>query len=86
MALTEEQERYYQDMEEMFSTKGWKTLIEDAKAQIYQYQADVLEAPNWDVVNVMRGKALQLAELANLEETTLLQKGILEQEDDDADV
>lgn len=86
MALTEEQERYYQDMEEMFSTKGWKTLIEDAKATIYQYQADGLEAPNWDSVNVLRGKALQLAELTNLEETTLLQKGILEQEDDDADV
>lgn len=86
MALTPEQIEYYDSMEELFSTKGWKILVEDARAQIYQYQADALEAPNWDTVNVLRGKGLQLAELANLEEVTVLQKQFLLQESEDADV
>ena len=86
MALTQEQEEYYNSMTDLFSMKGWKTLIEDANAQIYQYQADALEAPTWEGVNVLRGKALQLAELVNLEEVTLMQKALLTQEDEDADV
>jgi hypothetical protein len=73
-------------MDDLFAHPGWRILLEDANAQIYQYQADALEQPNWDAVNVLRGKALQLAELINLEDVTLMQKRILEQEDDDADV
>ena len=86
MALTPEQEEYYDSMEELFSTKGWKILVEDARAQIYQYQADALEAPSWDVVNVLRGKGLQLAELTNLEEVTVMQRRLLEEESEDADL
>lgn len=85
MALTQEQVEYYNAMEELFSSKGWRILVEDANSQIYQYQADALEAKDWDGVNVLRGKALQLAELVNLEEVTSLQKRILEEEND-ADV
>ena len=83
MALTREQVEYYDAMEELFTSKGWRLLIEDATAQVYQYQADALEQPSWDHVNVMRGKAMQLAELVNFEDTTTMQKRLLEQEDDD---
>jgi len=86
MALTQEQIDYYDAMEEMFATAGYKLLIEDAKAQVYQYQADALEQPSWDHVNVMRGKALTLAELVNFEDTTLMQRALLEEDDEDADV
>lgn len=86
MALTQAQTEYYDALEELFSTTGWKVLIEDATAQIYQYQADALEQPSWDHVNVMRGKAMQLAELVNFEDTSLMQKALLETEDEDADV
>lgn len=83
MALTPEQEEYYDSMEELFATKGWRLLVEDAKAQIYQYQADALEQPTWDHVNMLRGKGMQLAELVNFEDTTLMQKALLETEDED---
>lgn len=83
MALTPEQVEYYDALEDMFSTKGWKILIEDATAQIYQYQASALEQPSWDHVNVLRGKGMQLAELVNFEETSLMQKALLESEDDE---
>lgn len=83
MQLTQEQSKYYDDLDEMFATRGWRIMMEDAKAQIYQNQADALEQPNWDSVNVLRGKALQLAELVNMEEITALQRQIIEDEDDD---
>ena len=82
MALTREQEEYYDALDEMFGTKGWKIMIEEATALIYQAQADALEQPNWDAVNVLRGKAMQLAEIVNFEETSRLQRQFLEEEDD----
>lgn len=85
--MTPEQQKYYDDLDELFSTRGWKVLIEDATAQLYQYQSDALEQPSWEHVNVLRGKAMQLAELVNFEDTTQMQKALLESEDeDDADV
>jgi hypothetical protein len=83
MALTREQEEYYEALDEMFATKGWRTFIEEATALIYQWQADALEQPSWDHVNVLRGKALQLAELVNFEETSQMQRALLEEEFED---
>ena len=83
--LTQEQQEYYEDLDEMFATKGWKRLVEEAKKQIYQYQSDALEQPDWDSVNVLRGRAQQLNELVLLEDISLMQKAQLEV-DDDADV
>ncbi|MEK0324694.1 MAG: hypothetical protein QQN63_03225 [Nitrosopumilus sp.] len=85
MALTKAQEDYYDAMEGMFATPGYKIMIEDATAQIYQNQADALEVQTWDLVNILRGKSQALAELVNLENTTSLQKDSLE-EPDDADI
>lgn len=85
MALTREQEEYYDALDEMFATKGWKVFVEEATALIYQAQADALEQPSWDAVNVLRGKALTLAEITNFENTSLMQRALLE-EDDDADL
>ena len=87
MALTKEQEDYYVALDEMFSTKGWKILMKDAHSNIYQNQADSLEQPNWDAVNVLRGRSLQLNELTLLEDISRMQRTELEVEDeDDADV
>lgn len=81
--LTTEQAKYYDALDEMFTSAGWRVLIEEATAQIYQNQADSLEMPTWDALNVLRGKSMQLAELTTLEAVTLTQKAILLQEDDD---
>lgn len=83
--MTPEQTEYYNNLEDMFTHPGWKILMEDAKAQVYQYQADALEIGTWDGVNILRGKAQQLAELVNLEAVTALQKQSL-LEDDDANL
>jgi hypothetical protein len=85
-AITQEQTEYFDALEEMFATQGWKTFVEEATAMIYQCQADALEQPSWDHVNVLRGKALQLAEIKNLEEVTLMQRALLEEDLEDADV
>ena len=85
MALTKAQTDYYDAMEGMFATSGYKIMIEDATAQIYQNQADALEVQTWDLVNILRGKSQALAELVNLENTTTIQKASLE-EPDDADI
>ena len=86
MAISHEQEEYYDALEEMFSTKGWKSFVEEAKALVYQCQADALEQPSWDAVNVMRGRALQLAEIVNFEDVSSMQRTILSEDDDDADI
>lgn len=87
MALTPEQTEYYDALDDLFSNKGWQMIVEEATAQIYQYQSDALEQDSWDKVNVLRGKAQQLAELVNLEDTSTMQRTMLEDEDEaDADV
>lgn len=86
MALTPEQEYYFDQLEDLFAMPGFKLLVEEAKAQIYEYQAMALEQPNWDAVNELRGRAKQLAEFTNLEEVTAIQKSQLEEGDDDADL
>lgn len=87
MALTPEQEQYYDKLEDMFSTEGWKLLMEESRALIYQYQASSLEQKSWDAVNILKGKATQLAELINFEEVSAMQKAQLaEEEEDDANV
>ena len=87
MALSEELEQYYRQMEELFGTRGWQTLAEEASKRIYELQANALEAPNYDQVCEMRGEAKAWAYLARLEEVTNVTKASLEEEDDyDADV
>jgi hypothetical protein len=63
-------EKYFDELEEMFATQGWRNLVEEAKAQIYQFQSDALEQTSWDRVCELRGQVMQLARLVNLEEVT----------------
>jgi hypothetical protein len=86
MALTPEQEEYFDKVEDVFAMPGFKVLVEEAKAQIYELQAQALEQPSWEAVCELRGRAKQLAEFTRLEEVTLLQKAMLEEDEDDADL
>jgi len=70
---------YIERLEETFATPGWKQLIEEARAQLYQYQADVLDVDSWDKVCELRGQVTQLSRLINLEEVT----GLLRQQAED---
>ena len=82
--MTQEQEEYYDALEDVFALPGWKILVEEALKEIYTLQAMALEAPSWEVVCELRGQGKALAEFANLEEVSRLQKELLE--NDDADV
>ena len=84
--LTQEQREYYDDLDAVFSLPGWKRIIADAEAQIYQNQADALECATWDILNVLRGKSLALNELLQLEPISIVQREQLELDYDDADL
>jgi hypothetical protein len=84
MALTPEQEEYYDALEDVFALPGWKLIIEEATKEIYNIQANMLEVSSWERVCELRGEAARLAEFTRLEEVSRLQKAMLEQ--DDADV
>jgi hypothetical protein len=66
--------RYIEQLEEMFATEGWQNLVDEAKAQIYQYQCDAFQARSWEDFVELRGKVAQLSSVVNLEEVTRLMK------------
>ena len=71
MALTKEERQYFDSLEKMFDSDGWRQIVSDAQVQIYQLQADALDTrvcPTWDHVNVAKGRALQLNELVLMED------------------
>lgn len=83
MALTQEDETYFRDMEEMFGSKGWRKLVEETNKMIYQLQAEGLErATDWGDLCDRRGQAKGLAFFVNLQGDTLALKANLEAQDD----
>lgn len=74
MILDPARAKYYDDMTEMFGTEGWKSLVEELSREIYEKQADALDATDWGQVCEMRGAAKSLAVLVNLKETVLMQR------------
>ena len=80
--LTPDEQEYYNALEETFGTPGWKILVEEAKAQIYQMQADGLEVKTWEQVCELRGRAAALANIVNLETITSYSKAQAEDRED----
>ena len=35
--LTQEDIRYFEDLDDMFGTAGWRHLLDEARKQIYQF-------------------------------------------------
>jgi len=86
MALTPEMEKYYDRMDEMFGTAGWRTLVDEMKKRVYELQAEALDASTWAAVCEKRGEAKSLAYLANLEEINDLNREQLEVEEEEETV
>lgn len=80
--LTDDDIRYFDDLDDMFGSRGWKHLTDEARKQIYQFQADALEAKSYEVVCYLRGQAEQLARLINLPDATANLRSQHELEDD----
>lgn len=72
--MTNDESKYYSDMEDLFATPGWKTVIEEIKQEIYELQAQALEAATWEAVCEYRGKAEALAYFVNLADVIDMQK------------
>lgn len=66
----EDMTRYYDELDEMFATPGWKNLVGEAKAQLAEWKEIMPTLRSWDQVNELRGQMLQLARIINLEEVT----------------
>lgn len=87
MALTPELQKYYDDLNETFATEGWKKIVEEAKTEIYQLQADALELSPQGGVSLdyllgrLQGRAEQLAYFTRLEEISDFQASLLEDEE-----
>lgn len=81
--LTPDDIQYFDDLENMFGTAGWRHLIDEARKQIYQFQAEALEAKNFETVAYLRGQAEQLARLINLQDTTTSMRANAELDDEE---
>lgn len=77
MGLTPEDQKFFDDLEELFSMPAWKALVKEAERTIYHLQAEALEAGSFEEVCVKRGRAQQLAEFVNMEPSLDLQKSEL---------
>ena len=75
-----EQIRYYEELEEMFATPGWRNLIKEAADQLTEWKELMPQLRSWDQVNELRGQMLQLARLINLEDVTGMMKRQAEEE------
>lgn len=82
MALTLDQRKYYDNLDEMFATDGWKDLMKEVEREIYQLQADALESDSWDKVRFLQGRARQLVIFFNLEAESEAQKALLDEDDE----
>jgi len=71
---------YFEKLEDLFGNPGWKLVVEEAKAQLYQFQADVLEARTWEAVCELRGQVMQLSRIINMEEVVSMLKAQAEEQ------
>lgn len=82
MSITPEQQREFDEYQEMFATPGWRRLVNALDSQIYEHQASALEARNWETVCHLRGRAEAFAELSNFEDSIQLQFNQLKEAED----
>lgn len=80
--LTQEDIKYYDDLAYMFGTAGWRNLVDEARKQIYHFQAQALEAKSWEEVCYLRGQAEQLVRLINLQDMTTTLRASAETEEE----
>lgn len=77
---------YAEKLLETFATPGWKLVVEEAKRQIYQLQADALDQKSWENVCRLQGEAAQLSRIVNLEDTIVLMVQQAKEDEDDETV
>lgn len=86
--MDEEAIKYFEEADEMFATAGWKNLVDELTREVYQLQADALEATSWDVVVRLQGLAEAYNRLIRLEEIADVTRAqaLAEAAEDDANI
>ena len=82
MALTKEQQDYFDEYDEMFATAGWKRLVTEAENQIRALGEEALARPA-DAAS-FAGEARSLRYLTNLEVSLDTTKRMIEEDIADA--
>ena len=88
MALTQELEVYFDNLDEMFGTMGWRSIVDNAKEEIEMMKNNALEASSYEEVMFIRGKVDVLRRLMNMRDLADATRAVHEQDDgpDDADI
>lgn len=81
MALTPELNAYFDNLDEMFGTAGWRQLVDGCVKEIYELQANALEATSYEELMFMRGQADILNRLVTYREEAEQTKASHEEED-----
>jgi len=85
--MDREQEKYYEDMQEMFNTAGWKALVQDSTARIELLKIELLEhGQTGEDLHRAKGMVSELVTLVRLEEITKLERKQAEEEITEEDV
>lgn len=79
MALTIEQEQYYDQMDEMFATRGWEQLCDELRTHLEVLKNAALDSP--ENAPTLSGEAKMLVYLLRLENTLETQKRLYEEDD-----
>lgn len=74
--------QYFQDLEELFGTAGWRRIVRDAEEAIRDREANALHARSYDEVCFLRGEATQLATLVSLEASIATLRAQLDRDDE----
>lgn len=80
--MDQEALNYFNDLEDMFGTPGWRNLVDDAKREIYELQATALEAASYEEIMFMKGQAEVLNRIVNLRDITAATKSQHEENDE----
>jgi hypothetical protein len=65
--MEEDMRQYLDEMRELFSTNGWKSIVRDAEEAIEARKEKLLQANSIDEVRFIQGETAQLRILANME-------------------
>lgn len=74
-------QQYFDDLEELFRTPGWRRIVRDAEEAIREREAHALHAGSFDQVCFLRGEATQLATLVSLESTIAMLRAQLQDDE-----
>ena len=79
--MDQEMQQYFDEMYEMFGTKGWKSLVTEAQEAIEQRKEQLVMAKSLDEMRYIQGEIAQLRNIESLETVVALRERGLKAEE-----